>query len=218
MERLFQETIARIHEIPLNTDPFLHFTASNIFPEKLYDGIISHLPDRFYYQSIKSYPKRQSIPLNDDQLTLFDPHLYEFWSAFKNAICGPEFLSAILQKFNVKHQKHFSPAVQLIKDKDCYSIGPHTDIPNKIITVLFYLPTTTSQVHLGTALYRPLNPQFICPLGTHHPFEPFSLVGKAPFLPNSAFGFLRSDSSFHGVEPIGKDEKERNLLSYTVWG
>lgn len=219
MDPLFQEAAFRIESSPLRSTPFSHFMIEGIFSPSFYADLLKNLPDPFYYQSSKEYPQRRSLPIHEHTLTLLesDGHLFDFWSRFKKGICSDAFLSVVLKKFNAVSQAPLEPIVQLIKDKDHYSIGPHTDIPQKMITLLFYLPASTDQAHLGTSLYRPLDAAFRCPYGKHYPFESFEKVAQAPFLPNSVFGFLRTDDSFHGVELIGAHEKERNLLTYTVW-
>ena len=219
MEKLLEETIDRFENTPIQTDPFSHLIIDRIFSESFYKKIMDHIPDRFYYQSTKEYPQRFSFTLDEDHLNLLtlDPHLFDFWSQFANAVYSKKFLEAILKKFGLKNSPSIRPVAQLIRDRDHYSIGPHTDIPEKLITLLFYLPMAENQHHLGTALYQPKNPQFTCSGKIHHPFEPFIKVAKAPFNPNSVFGFIRSDTSFHGVEPIGIQEKERNLMTYTIW-
>ena len=219
MDQYFNETVLRIEKAPLLVNPFSHLMIEEVFPANLYADILKNLPDAFFYQSSASYPRRASFTLNDDNLVMLksDTDLFQFWSRFKEAICGDKFLSALLKKFNVAPKGPLNPVIQLIKDRDHYSIGPHTDIPQKLITLLFYLPSTVDQIHLGTSLYRPIDLNFTCSGHLHYSFEPFVKVGQAPFLPNSVFGFLRTDRSFHGVEPIGDQEKERNLLTYTVW-
>ena len=37
------------------------------------------------------------------------------------------------------------------------------------------------------------------------------------FAPNSLFGFLKTDRSFHGVEEIGDQDIERNSLLYNIY-
>lgn len=219
MKSFFEEAVSQIERAPVLLDPFAHLMIEKVFPASLYADILKHLPDTFYYQSSKFYPERHSLALNEDNLALMqsDLHLFEFWSKFKQEICSERFLSAILKKFNRDVKASFRPVVQLLKDKDHYSIGPHTDISQKVITLLFYLPSSSDQIHLGTSLYRPIDPHFTCSGEGHYSFESFVKVGKALFLPNSLFGFLRTDTSFHGVEPIGAQEKERNLLTYTIW-
>jgi len=37
------------------------------------------------------------------------------------------------------------------------------------------------------------------------------------YLPNALFAFLKTDFSFHGVEPIRERDIERNLLLYNIY-
>ena len=209
--------LTRITNAPLKTEPFTHFFLENVFSDTTYQALIDNLPDTFYYQKSKNYARRYTLPLNQDTLELLDPKLQEFWSPLTRVMQSKQFLSAVLHKFQVELSDDFSPILQLVQDHDHYALGPHTDIPNKVVTLLFYLPPTNDQAHLGTSLYRPLDPQFRCSGHAHHPFEQFVKVGQVPFLANSVFGFIRTDVSFHGVEPIGVQEIQRNILSYSVW-
>ena len=68
------------------------------------------------------------------------------------------------------------------------------------------------QKSLGTSIYE--HPHLRCEGFKHHSFEGFKKVFTAPFIPNSLFGFLKSDISFHGVDPIGQQERPRNSISY----
>ena len=98
-----------------------------------------------------------------------------------------------------------------------YSIAPHTDKPDKVVSLLFYLPADESLRELGTSLYVPKDPAFRCDGSIRHPFELFRKVTTAPFLPNSLFGFLKTDQAFHGVEVIDRPAVERNLLLYNIY-
>jgi hypothetical protein len=82
------------------------------------------------------------------------------------------------------------------------------------LTILFYLPASKDQMGMGTSVYRPRIPSFECEGFTHHPFTHFVNVQTVPFSPNCAFGFIKSNRSFHGVEPIKENGVERNLLNY----
>ena len=52
----------------------------------------------------------------------------------------------------------------------------------------------------------PKDPGFTCPNSIHYPFEDFVKVETAPYKPNSLLAFLRSDVSFHGVEPLSEQD------------
>ena len=55
-----------------------------------------------------------------------------------------------------------------------------------------------------------------CPGGPHYPFERFERMATMPFVPNALFAFLKTDNSFHGVEPIDEPGIHRYLLLYDL--
>ena len=120
------------------------------------------------------------------------------------------------QRFGDLHQPHFYDEALLVQDYTTYSLGPHTDSPTKVLSFLFYLPADDSLAHLGTSIYVPKDPRFTCPGGPHHPFEMFDRMMTMPFLPNTLFAFMKTQNSFHGVEPIQKAGVRRDLLLYDI--
>ena len=65
---------------------------------------------------------------------------------------------------------------------------------------------------LGTSVYRPKDPAFTCWGGKHHAYEPFDKVATVEFLPNRMMAFPKTERSFHGVEPIKRENVNRPLL------
>lgn len=126
-----------------------------------------------------------------------------------------KFSSPIKERFAKQHENiQFSSYAELIRDKSNYSIGPHTDLPIRVLTLLFYFPRTSDQAHLGTSIYTPENPSFTSEGTYHYPHNEFKKVYTAAFTPNSVFGFFKSEHSFHGVETIQDQDVERNLMNY----
>ena len=108
---------------------------------------------------------------------------------------------------------------QLIRHRAGYYLGPHSDLYTKLVVLLIYLAPDRSAEHLGTSLYRPKDPEFSCPDSAHYPFEDFIRVKTAPYRPNSLLAFFRSDVSFHGLDPLSKDDVAtcgRDLIQYTL--
>jgi hypothetical protein len=83
--------------------------------------------------------------------------------------------------------------------------------------LLFYLPKDESQSHLGTSIYLPKDPKFTCEGGPHYSFENFTRVVTMPFKPNALFAFVKTNNSFHGVEPVLDPDTKRWLLLYDVY-
>lgn len=190
--------------------PFPHIYLQNVFPDEVYQEILNSFPSQ---ETLRvSYRQRKSLSLNPEGLSQLPFTEMIFWTRLVETLISPPFRSALLHLFGLTRDDLY-PDLSLVSDSSGYAIGPHTDHPQKVLTYLFYLPTDESQKELGTALYEPIDPQFRCEGFKHHSFEGFRKVKAAPFLPNSVFGFLKSDRSFHGVEPI-QETRPRNSLSY----
>ena len=104
-----------------------------------------------------------------------------------------------------------------MRDFTAYAIHPHTDSPHKLISLLFYLPRDASMRALGTTIFRPIDPAKRCEGSARHPFSEFRKVATMDYVPNALFAFLKTDFSFHGVEPIHERGIERNLLLYNIY-
>ena len=110
-----------------------------------------------------------------------------------------------LKNFNELFQKmEYNPRIHLIHDKTNYALGPHTDHNGKVIVILIYFESDLEKGKnsLGTSVYIPKEPGFLCSKGIHHNHEDFIRVFSANFQKNNAFSFCRSDKSFHGVETV----------------
>ena len=119
-------------------------------------------------------------------------------------------MQVFLDKFGITQTCRVVPS--LVRQKAGYSLGPHTDSPNKVLTVLFYLPQEDC-LEAGTVIYRPKARGFKCEGNRHHAFRDFETVKVVPFKPDSVFAFVKSDISFHGVEPV---KTTRDVLQYNI--
>jgi hypothetical protein len=106
---------------------------------------------------------------------------------------------------------------RLVRDFTDYSIGPHTDSPRKLVSLLFYLPRDESMRHLGTSIYAARDASLRCEGTRHHSYSGFKRVASMPYVPNALFAFFKTDHSFHGVDPITEGKVERNLLLYNIY-
>lgn len=221
----------RLANAQVHSYPYPHFYVENVFPDAFYKDLIDSLPEEDCYRSLsqsgkvdpRTYRERLVIPLDQERLSQLPFAHCLFWSQFSQAIESDLWRSTLLSKFDREIKERFgshyenvtfSSSAELIRDRTKYSIGPHTDHPIRVVTLLFYFPRTQEQAHLGTSVYQHTDPTFECEGFIHHPFDSFVKLHSAPFLPNSAFGFVRSGRSFHGVEPILDGDVERNLLQY----
>ena len=107
------------------------------------------------------------------------------------------------------------PDALLIRDRGNYSLGPHTDHPLRLVVLIIYLPLTDAEPHLGTSIYVPKEDGFTCAGGPHYEHQMFHRAFTAPYKPNSALVFVKTDNSFHGVEPVAEGE-ERTLFHFFI--
>ncbi|MBX3662565.1 MAG: hypothetical protein KF804_08955 [Burkholderiales bacterium] len=210
--------------------PFPHFFIPEVFPGDFYRELQHNMPDPEAMvpieqaRPVKGYKERFVLGFEDKHLETLPESKRRFWSDFRDWMTAGRFSSLVLHKFQPFIQERFNgQSVQfndellLVQDVTNYKLGPHTDAPRKVVTMLFYLPPDESQKHLGTSIYVPNDLDFRCPGGPHHQRDQFSRLRTMPFMPNSLFAFFKTDNSFHGVEPVADPDTRRWLLLYDIY-
>jgi len=104
----------------------------------------------------------------------------------------------------------------LVKDRAGYQIGPHTDLPARLVSLLFYLPPNSDIEARGTSVYIPKDRGFSSDGSVHHDRRDFDLVETVPFRMNSVVFFPRTERSFHGVELIPDAGIERDCMLVNI--
>lgn len=196
MNTLLGHLAYKLLNAPVIRYPFPHIYIPEIFPPDAYQALLTNLPPEGDYTVGSAYFNGRKFAETTDLNIATDLNSPEF----ARIACAP-FVPYIQDRFKglefaVAHD------LRLVRDRQNYAIGPHTDAPKKILSFLFYLPSDDSLKEYGTSIYLPNDPSFRCPGGPHHKFNRFTRIYTAPFLPNSLFAFFKTDYSFHGVEPI----------------
>ena len=220
----------QVANAPVNLFPYPHFFVQDAFPRDYYDTLQAMLPDPTAMlpieevRAVKGYKERFVLEFKGDHLAALPEAKRAFWEDMHKWMVGGRFARLLLNKFGPFISQRFQgKAVSfydealLVQDTTNYKLGPHSDAPRKVITLLFYLPKDLSQEHLGTSMYVPKDGEFRCPGGPHYPHDMFDRVRTMPFLPNSLFVFLKTDLSFHGVEPVQDPDCRRWLLLYDIF-
>jgi hypothetical protein len=229
--------IARLRASEVVAEPYPHYCLENVFPDDFYQALLRHLPGSTAYENLfevttlklDHFRYRDQRSLNDGWTETLPAELKDFWNRFNEWFFGPDLAEAVLDSFAVPlrarlGEKSSWPSVlvesQLIRHRAGYFLGPHSDLHTKLVVLLFYLAPDESAHQLGTSLYRPKDPGFSCPNSAHYPFEDFVRVKTAPYKPNSLLAFVRSDVSFHGVEPLSEQDVAtcgRDLIQYVIY-
>lgn len=234
---LLAHVVARLRECEVVLDPYPHYFLDHVFPEEYYQALLRHLPSSNVYENLfevttlklDHFRHRDQRDLVDGWTESLPPKYKEFWDDFNDWFLGPDLAKAVLHSFAEQLRARFGdenswPEVsvesQLIRHRAGYFLGPHSDLHTKLVVLLVYLPPDESAAHLGTSIYRPKDPNFSCPNSAHYPFEDFVRVATAPYKPNSLLAFVRSDFSFHGLEPLSEQDVttcNRDLIQYVLY-
>ena len=237
---IIQHIVRRVDDTPISEDPFAHLYVEDVFPADVYDQILENLPgidtyvefaktdhvsdgynrNRMYLSSAQKDLER--IPLN----------LQAYWRELFGVLNSEELLHVLLDKFMAHVKARFEdPALQfargdfdigmrlsLVRDLTGFELGPHTDGLKKILSGLFYVAADDTNLDLGTSLYVPKNPNFVCVGGPHHPFNGFRRVKTMPYKPNSFFIFPKTRNCFHGLEQVPETPISRDILFLDIIG
>lgn len=205
-----EHVIYKLRNAQISPYPYPHFYVENVFPNDFYEELINSLEsDEEYHQYNEHYPDRYFGPDGTPKGCEFmgtERFMKEILSIFAHW----------LRKSHPDGKIDIASDLRLVRDKPGYRIGPHTDAPWKLVSLLFYLPTTNIWERNGTSVYVPNDPSFKCEGGPHYEFEEFKQIFTAPYRRNSCFCFWKTNRSFHGVEPI-TDQFHRNVLLYNVY-
>ena len=91
-----------------------------------------------------------------------------------------KFAPYLAQRLGDLRSVRFGEEALIVRDRTTYTLGPHTDSPSKALSFLFYLPPDASMAHLGTSIYVPRDPAFVCAGGPHYGFENSSACSPCP--------------------------------------
>ena len=218
---------------PILNFPFPHIFVENIFSEKFYSKIQENLLELKEMTSMadlygdKSYYKeRMVLDFNtEESIQKVGKDKRDFWLSFHKSmsqnlspVLEAKFKKFLDMRFTYLESVSYTKRMQLVCDKKHYSLGPHTDDLSKVLSLLIYLPKDRSQISTGTSLYMPKDPKVLdkeLP-HKHYPREDFLKVTTMPYIPNSAFCFIKTNNSFHGVEELDMENTARWSIQYNL--
>jgi len=214
--------LERLKSASLQDQPFPYFIIDEVFPPKAYAEILNHIPTEEEFET--SDDCRYGLALNDSGLARLEMVKRVYWQGVCDWLLSEKFMldvaaifySDLKMRFFGREEIALQPSASLGRTKTGFILGPHTDLPHRVITLLFYLPETDLYSETGTSLYKSKDPDFKCAGGPHHGFENFQKLMTVNYLPNTVFGFFKSDESFHGVEPWLDSEFRRDTMQYEI--
>lgn len=228
-----EQVIYQIANAPIRDYPYPHFYVEQVFPDDFYAQLRANWPDSSSLVSLPDtgrvskgvYKERFVLPLTEAGLNKLSEDRRAFWTELADWLMAYRFLAAMVEKFDRHVNKRFGQELRhckfqadalVVRDHTNYNIGPHTDAPHRLLSLLFYCPDNDDMRSLGTSIYVPRDPEFHCKGGPHYQHSRFQKIKTMEYKPNSLFAFFKTDNSFHGVEPINDENILRDLLLYDI--
>lgn len=225
------EVLYKIGNAPVRGYPFPHLYIPDIFPADYYAELQRSLPKPEAMKSLeeargtRGYPERSVMAVDGERPAGMPEAQFAFWQEMWRWMLSGRLGHLVLQKFGAVVERRLQQAPDaeifdeaiLVHDRTRYTLGPHTDAPRKLVTMLFYLPADDRLARHGTSIYVPKEQGFTCPGGPHYPFEKFDRMATMPFVPNALFAFAKTDNSFHGVEHFDVPDAGRWLLLFDLF-
>ena len=231
---ILRRALYHLRSSTVRTYPYPHFYGAGAFDETTLSEMHQFWPSAGQLKSIATtsrvsrgrYEERNIISIESLAKTLPENGAaYNFWSSIGAAMGSDEFVCELLEWLwpDIKRTRDLPetisifPDLILTEDSVGYAIGPHTDSPNRLVTILFYVPENEGSVDTGTSIYVPKASSAISGMSAiHRRHDEFYNVFTAPFSPNSFFGFVVGPNSYHGVEPIKTLTTSRRQIQLSI--
>lgn len=218
-DQIIDGIVASIASAKLDDTPCGNIYMRDLLPSSVYQELIGRLPDDSALDPIE-HPDaidesgcvtRLLLDLTHETLWRLPAEDQAFWEAMIEVFTSPRIAAAITAKFGETLAERFDGAVpELVavpifyRDKPGYRIGIHPDAATKVATLQFYLPEDEAQAHIGTVFHRRSG-------------DDFERLKQNRFLPNSAYAFVRTEESWHSVDRLAADERDRNTIALTFY-
>ena len=225
VENLSDFVAKSVDASPAFDKPFAHLVLDHVFPEDIYEQMLTNMPEARDYRPMHGRSKghdledgthtRVKIDLFPEYIRHLPPQKRAVWDVVGRALCSRKVKEAFVRKLAPALERRFGagyaqtgmyPIPILTRDIPGYLITPHTDTRWKGITVQLYLPSDASNTHIGTIFHE------------KHADGSLPKVKQMKFAPNSGYAFAVGTDTWHSADAVGAEVKTRDsiLLTYFV--
>jgi len=215
-EKLVAEHLANALEHGERFSEPYDLTVFQPFSKELYSEILTQMPEDRYYDPLlhrdairpDGTSTRMVMSLDKKGTARLPSKQKKFWSKFNRVMRSKLVSDVFMRHLEPQLKARFKcplsdiprfPTARLGRDADGYKILPHPDSNSRVYTAQVYLADDDSRTDLGTSVYsRAVDGSF-------------SVVRRLPYLPNTAFCFVCTDATWHGVMPISLKRPRNNL-------
>lgn len=218
-----EDLVAAVTRSPLRQHPFDHVYLEEAFAPDTYADMLAEMPrETFFHQLVHrdalradGTSTRLRMYLYPELLRALPESNRRAWMPVARALCSPELQRAFKIKFKATLEERFGKPVEkinlypipiLLRDQPGYRIGIHADVPTKAITVQFYLPSDSSQRHIGTIFHESRDG------------EGAARTTQMPFMPASGYAFpVTAQKSWHSAAQTDESDGERVSMMVTYY-
>lgn len=191
----------------LEQHPFTYSIVENLLSKETVENLLSALPTKNYYRSVrtmgsdKQYDVVNNILLNLETNACDTSALPEQWLKLMNILQDKSYIQAISQLLQVDLQKAYQE-ITFKNYSNSHYLSPHTDKDYVIATHLIFLNLEWEQNWGGE-------------LQLH---DPQQVVVKSHLpLWDRSFAFVRSNESWHSVNPVNHPSAVRRVIQVAFW-
>ena len=218
-----RQLTSAVNRARLRKKPFDHIYMEGVLDSATYEALLAAMPDRRFYHDLKHHDAvrkdgsstRLRMYLYPELLRRMPEKQRRAWMPVARALCSRELELAFKRKFRRALEERFGkpaekigvyPIPILLRDQPGYRIGIHSDVKKKAITVQFYLPSDSSQRHVGTIFH-----ESNCGPGAER-------TTQMQFMPSTGYAFPVSlTKSWHSAATTTPDDGERVSMMVTYY-
>lgn len=215
--------VAAVDRAKLKKKPFDHICMEHVLDPATYEALLAAMPDlRFYHDLVHRDAMRVDGSSTRLRMYLYPELLRKLprdqrgaWMPVAKALCSKELELAFKRKFRRALEERFGkpaekigmyPIPILLRDQPGYRIGIHSDVKKKAITVQFYLPSDSSQRHVGTIFHE------------SNSGPGAERTTQMQFMPSTGYAFPVSlTKSWHSAATTTPDDGERVSMMVTYY-
>ena len=223
-EKDIAHTAGKISDATLSRDPYPHAIIHDIFsPEaftclqeamvavrklKMASGSVAKLTPKQISKARRRYFYIKVVPVRSAASFRRFSVLFDHRSVKRASLSLFEEPLSLRTPVVTRNTKSFARQLVTV-DSSSYGILPHTDVKQKLVTFIVYLPDLNDPklYHLGTSVLR--RKQSIPTKEGQAAWEDFQTVHQVSYKQNVALAFSACNSSWHGVKDVGAILKPR---------
>ncbi len=230
---------------PYSASPIEHVLIENTLPADFYARLLANSPFRFEdgvewvsraaaetFATSTPYWRRKQIALPKGLPDAAPPEEMACWRTLARAVQdGGWWVKLMARRFPAYFAQRFGPLAEaedfaehfvaqqfLQRHEPGYWIGPHTDVPSRVVTAIFSLADGPGFEAYGTQLCLPRDRRFRSDGRMHYDPSLFEVTKVAPYAPNRLLLFTRSKHSFHAVARMDPPPPNGRLgMQVQVW-